>query len=111
MYSDEDMHRKMLHYFEPITDYREMANAMSFVWNSTFARPSGSGRKFHNLSLSQATGLTGRRFISHQDRHMRAFASDIAIRLPWVMVAGTLIEIGGHRPAFARRSWSGWRHA
>ena len=48
MYSDEDMHRKMLHYFEPITDYREMANAMSFVWNSMFARPSGSGRKFHN---------------------------------------------------------------
>ena len=48
MSSYEDMHCKILHYFEPITDYREMANAMSFVWNSTFARPSGSGRKFHN---------------------------------------------------------------
>ena len=57
MYSYEDMHCKMLHYFEPITDYREMANAMSFAWNSTFAHPNGSGRKFHKSLLSQSVEI------------------------------------------------------
>jgi hypothetical protein len=26
---------EVLHYFQPIAGYREMANGVSFVWNST----------------------------------------------------------------------------